>query len=395
MNAETIYEQDHKLDYNMPLTPRQKDVYQLLLNYISEKSLKDGDKLPSFKDIAEELGISLKIIQKVISLMNRDGVVQAVPYVGTFITRKQKIEKQPADNKASLPGDTITIENRRVKRVALILPWNTPEIMDNLQRLFQDVGIVLLTFFTPMPNATAMKMQLLAACSHGIDGIICFNLKRSIDNGVIELLERVRRNGIHVITVDNETPCSDTSSNFHFGYDAAFRELCSHLQDQGYRQTHYVTKNNVPDEREKLFAAISLEHGLLNGRRVCIDDNELDHVIRKVGKESLPAALYCDNDFVAIESLKHLRGWSNIPDEIGLVASYDLLLGGRYRLGELIVPTLTTLQYPFTRLAEDVVLAMITEINLGQTATLNEFTKCIRLSLVIRESTCRKNMQRM
>lgn len=389
MIAETIHEQDQQLNYDMPLTPRQKDVYQLLLNYISEKSLKEGDKLPSFKDIAQELGISLKIIQTVISLMNRDGVVQAVPYVGTFIPRKKKTAASAAAVKTFLPENSKPVEKRREKRVALILPWNIPEIMDNIQCLFQDAGIGLLTFFTPRPNATATKMQLLAACSHGVDGIICFFSKISYEQGIPELLKRVRHNGIHVITVDAETPHNDSSSNFYLGFEAAFRELCIHLQAQHYRQVHYVTANKSPDERENVFAELAVGHGLLNGPRICTSGSEIDQTIRNIGKESLPAVLYCENDFAAIECLKHLRGRKNIPDEIGLVASCDILVGGQYRLGELLTPTLTTLQFPFARLAEKVVLAMITDINLGQMTALSELGECLPISLIVRESTHR------
>jgi DNA-binding LacI/PurR family transcriptional regulator len=388
MTTKIINEQDKQLSYDMPLTPRQKDVYQLLLDYISEKSLKEGDKLPSFKDIAQELGISLKIIQTVISLMNRDGVVQAVPYVGTFIPRKKKTAASAAAVKTFLPENSKPVEKRREKRVALIIPWNIPEVMDNIQQLFQDAGIGLLTFFTPQPNATATKMQLLAACSHGVDGIIFFNSKFIGNQDCVDLLERIRHNGIHVITVDAVTPKGELNNSFYLGCEDAFRELCIHLKSQRYQQVHYVTANNSPDERENLFAELAVAHGLLNGPRICTSGNEIDQTIKSIGKESLPV-LYCDGDFAAIECLKHLRGWKNIPDEIGLVASVDMLIGNKYRLGELLTPTLTTLQFPFATLAEKVVLAMIADINLGRMTTLSESSECVPISLIVRESTHR------
>lgn len=112
MNAETAMEIGQGMSGNTFLTPLQKDVYLRLLKYIGDNSLNEGDKLPSFKDVAEELGISLKILQTVIPLMSKDGVVKTVPYVGTFVTRKKRMEAEKVK----------TVENRKGKRIAMILP---------------------------------------------------------------------------------------------------------------------------------------------------------------------------------------------------------------------------------------------------------------------------------
>lgn len=392
MEAETAIEIGQGMGESTFLTPLQKDVYLRLLKYIGDNSLKEGDKLPSFKELAGEFGVSLKVLQTVIPIMSRDGVVQTVPYVGTFVARKKKTEASKPKGKGTPPEKAKPAERRKEKRVALILPWNVPEIMDNIQCLLQEAGIGLLTFFTPVPNATATKMQLLSACSHGVDGIICFTSKISLDHDIAELLKRVRQKGIHVITVDAETPHNDSRSNFYLGFAAAFRELCAHLKEQGYRQVHYATNTHTPDEREKLFAASASEHGLRCGRRIRTDAGDLDGTVKNIAREPGPKAFYCDNDFAAIECLKHLRGRKRIPDEIGLVASCDILLGNQYRLGELISPTLTTLQFPFARLAESVVLNMISDINLGPIATLNEPSECLPIKLIIRESTMRNKI---
>ena len=64
MITEKTCKDERTINSNALLTPSQRSVYRLLLDYISGNSLKEGDKLPSFKALAEELGVSLKILQK-------------------------------------------------------------------------------------------------------------------------------------------------------------------------------------------------------------------------------------------------------------------------------------------------------------------------------------------
>jgi DNA-binding LacI/PurR family transcriptional regulator len=395
MATEKTYEDERIINSNALLTPGQRSVYQLLLNYISGNSLKEGDKLPSFKALADELGVSLKILQKVISIMSMDGVLQTAPYVGTFVSNGKK-NAGPPEGPAESPAKNNAADGRRQRRmVALILPWNTPELMDRMQVMFQDAGIGLLTLFTPMPDPATNKMQLLAACSHQVDGIIWFSSQESCDQSVFDLLARVRASGVHVLTVDIDTPRSCRSCDFCFDFHTAFRELAAHLKEQGYRRTACVSIHKTPGERERLFVSTALEAGLADGGRIFRGGGLSEgSLLAAVEKFREPTALFCDNDFVAIETLNCLRLRRQIPGEIGVVSLGDLLLGGKYRIGELVSPSVTALRFHHPLLVENVVVRMIADINLGSEETPDGSVACLPLRLVSRESTRRLKWQR-
>ena len=322
--------------------------------------------------------------------MSMDGVLQTAPYVGTFVSNGKKFSGTP-DTPAESPIKNNAAESKRQRRmVALILPWNTPELMDRMQIMFQDAGIGLLTLFTPMPDPATNKMQLLAACSHQVDGIIWFSSRESCDQSVFDLLARVRASGVHVLTVDIDTPRSSRSCDFHFDFKTAFKELAGHLRERGYTGTACVALHKTPGGREKLFVSQALEAGLTDCGRIFrgggLSDGSLLAAAEKFRK---PTALFCDNDFVAIETLNSLRGRRQIPDEIGVVSLGDLLLGGKYRIGELVSPSVTALRYHHPLLVENVVVRMIADINLGAEEPPSGPDACLPIQLVIRESTRR------
>lgn len=70
-------------------TPYYQQIKELLIEDIKNGKLKHGDKVPSERELAETLQISRMTIRHAIDLLEREGLVERRPRVGTFVTNRR------------------------------------------------------------------------------------------------------------------------------------------------------------------------------------------------------------------------------------------------------------------------------------------------------------------
>ena len=70
--------------------------------YILLGIIKNGEKLPSVREAAEELGVNPNTIARAYSLLEEEGFIRAVPKKGAFVIfgEKKEEEKLAADKKS-------------------------------------------------------------------------------------------------------------------------------------------------------------------------------------------------------------------------------------------------------------------------------------------------------
>lgn len=72
-------------------TPFYKQLKNKIMDDIENGKLKNGDKLPSERELAEQFGVSRMTARHTLSILEREGIVERRVGAGTFITNK-KIE---------------------------------------------------------------------------------------------------------------------------------------------------------------------------------------------------------------------------------------------------------------------------------------------------------------
>lgn len=88
----------------------KKDVYLEVAdkykNYIKLGVLKNGDKLPSVRAAASELGINPNTMAKSYSLLEAEGYIMSIPKKGVYVTYDNGVKKiPPMPDKEAFKGD--------------------------------------------------------------------------------------------------------------------------------------------------------------------------------------------------------------------------------------------------------------------------------------------------
>lgn len=72
----------------------KENVYEQIINhyrkYISLGILKPGDKMPSCREFAVEIGVNHKTVERAYSFLMKEGLIESIPKKGYFVTGEKK-----------------------------------------------------------------------------------------------------------------------------------------------------------------------------------------------------------------------------------------------------------------------------------------------------------------
>lgn len=89
-------------------------------NYIMIGVLKEGDKLPSVRVAAGELGVNPNTVQKAYSYLEEQGLICAVPKKGVFVMSSGADINTPQQPDSSLIDMINTLKNSGVRKETII-----------------------------------------------------------------------------------------------------------------------------------------------------------------------------------------------------------------------------------------------------------------------------------
>lgn len=69
-------------------TPIYEQLYKKVIGLAVKKQLLPGDRLPSVRELAKELGVNPNTVSKAFQMLERDGIIYSVPGRGSFISDK-------------------------------------------------------------------------------------------------------------------------------------------------------------------------------------------------------------------------------------------------------------------------------------------------------------------
>ncbi len=87
-----------KIDFNSDL-PIYTQLKQQIIEGIAEGSLKEGESLPSVRQMAEDIGINLHTVNKAYALLRDDNFILMDRRIGAVINSKQNMKLETYDDK--------------------------------------------------------------------------------------------------------------------------------------------------------------------------------------------------------------------------------------------------------------------------------------------------------
>ena len=103
-------------------TPIYEQLYRRIIELAAKKQLNAGDKLPSVRDLAKQLGVNPNTVSKTFQLLERDGIICSVPGRGSFISDKNSgiIRESALENFRKAAQDAYSAGLDRSQMIAVI-----------------------------------------------------------------------------------------------------------------------------------------------------------------------------------------------------------------------------------------------------------------------------------
>ncbi len=132
---------------------------------IAAGELRPGDRVPSARQITGEWGVAIATATKVLAGLRREGLVRAVPGVGTVVERR---ESPPARTRRAPARRTADAELTRERVVATAVAIADADGLDalSMRRVATDLGVATMTIYRHVPGKDELVL-LMADAAYG------------------------------------------------------------------------------------------------------------------------------------------------------------------------------------------------------------------------------------
>lgn len=279
------------------------------------------------------------------------------------------------------------LKRGRTNLLGVVTPFNDPGVIDTFERVAQELGYAVMVQFSPEPNEEAETRALKSAIDRRVDGIIW----QPCSTGTMssEKLRMLRNAKIPVVQIQSRVPHFTQADYVGIDWENAFSTAVKYLKDCGYSRIAYVSFSDSSyeprGERIEMFQRLAQAEGI-SGDVLVGDSSEIEQILdRYLDAHDEPFAFF-GQEFPTIEvlSLAKRKGRA-IPGDIGILVLGDLLLGGKYRLGEITSTTLSAIRIPAVEIAQIAMDTLVKRIKKKHTGS--GVSRTVEVSLIEREST--------
>jgi DNA-binding LacI/PurR family transcriptional regulator len=337
---------------------------------IASGQLKEGDRLPPMRQLAQELGVHMHTVRQAYQRLEADQLVSVHPRRGTQVLEYDSAVA--AERGAESPSFLLGV----------ILPspasFYTPFIQA-IQEICRDLHYLPLFCYT-FENPYLVESYFNQLIAHQVDGFIFASL------GLPSLIEDPDKLGAYPPIVSADVPDMPGYQVLLDNEDAAY-QLTRHLLEHGHQRIGLITPPlgwpNVLAfyqgyERAILEAPLGLRMDLIAGVEDFFSNSGRQGVIKLLDQEHPPDAILAASDSLALGALEAIR-------ERGISVPEDLALAGYNDIpaASLVTPALTTAAVPAARMGELALKTLQTLIEGDEPA---HKTTTITAELVIRRS---------
>lgn len=289
---------------------KYQQCYQEILQYITVRQLKEGDKLPTEQQLTEMLGVSRITVRRAVSALEESGIVRKIQGSGTFL--------------ALSPTQSHTI-----KHVPMILPRdaNDLELLNAIQgadKCLSEHGCYLTPHFIHT-SAEEERRILSQLIDRGTRCVMLFPYDESQNQ---DYYSRLERSGVQLIFLDRISPhvsgCFVGCDNVKGGYLAT-----SHLLRQGYRRIALLGRMPRTEAAGLAMRLLGYQDALeeygIEFREEYVSFTEIGSTVaaslnRLLSLPERPDAIFCVNDLTALDAIRELEAVHlRVPEDIALI----------------------------------------------------------------------------
>lgn len=242
-----------------------------------------------------------------------------------------------------------SLKRGKTNLLGVILPFNDPGVVDRIEYLAQELGYAVMVQFSPVPNEVAEGRALQSAIDRKVDGIIwqpCSTVSMSEDK-----LKMVRAARIPVVQMQTRVPHFTAADYVGIDWRQAIGMAVDHLRAGGYDRIVYVTQPEgayEPRGERVLLFKEAIEAGGVAGDVLATSVDAIEvsvaHYLQGHPEETIAFFGQGVQMSGVLETAR--RCGRSVPDQVGVMLLGDMLLGGKYYLGELTAVKLSAIQMP-------------------------------------------------
>lgn len=314
----------------------------------------------TLKQLAEACGVSVGTVSQ--CLRNPENV--------RYSEKTRRMIQEKAQELNYIPnGIAAGLREGKTKNLGVVIPWNTPELMDGAVLEAKQHGYTLSIHFTYSPDADAELNALRRVITQRLDGLLWLAPNAVMTKSYAWAIEQLRQSSIQTVFFNHalaDMPeagvvAMDDRDSFQRVLDGFRKSKCSKIICISGR------KHTVAMRRIKLLEEKFRKIGISTETIVAGDSLDFSAFAKKVGKKFKRTGVIALNDHVGVDVVKYARqAGLRMPEDIQLVTFGDMLIGGRHRIGEVSWPTMTAVQHPYGEMARSAVRILIESIESGQ-----------------------------
>ncbi|MCT4542735.1 MAG: LacI family transcriptional regulator [Vallitalea sp.] len=325
----------------------------------------------TLKEIAKKAQVSISTVSRVINNdTNKPASKETQDKVWKIVRELGYIPNQNARN--LIKGNESVIENKNTRAIGCIFTstkdtYNDPffsQIARGIQDEVSKRGYILGYSFSSCDMSFSSLYNNLTA--NPVDGaVILGRFSEDVLNFLKQNVKNIVYTGVNYVNAGFDEVICD-------GYKGAM-EAVEYLISLKHRNIGFIgstkqIENVVNEHRYEGYLDTLYKHNIPVNENY-IEDVELstadgftgmDNMIKKLGKEKLPTAIFCANDLVAIGAMKAVyKNGLKIPRDISVIGLDDI------ELSEYVTPSLTTIKVPKEELGKFAVKILIDKIENG------------------------------
>lgn len=227
--------------------------------------------------------------------------------------------------------------------LALVLPWNNPELMESVEQEAYRHGFKLLTLFSTYPGTDRERAAIEAVLGWHVDGLIWLPYAKDDDYysylpGILE------KNSTQVLFLQRRLP-GFTADFIGTDYFSGIRRVVEHLLECGFTDLCYIAYNSsfpLKHQRPAYFQSIVGA----SGRVLSVDAQDSANIQELLPALNFPGVgIICDSDSIAVLLIDELRKRDiQTGTDCGVVSIGDHKVLEIMFVGELVRPTLTSVR---------------------------------------------------
>ncbi|WP_304943856.1 LacI family DNA-binding transcriptional regulator [Vallitalea guaymasensis] len=327
----------------------------------------------TLKEIAKKAQVSISTVSRVINNdTNKPASKETQDKVWKIVRELGYVPNQNARN--LIKGQESIIENTNTRAIGCIFTstkdtYNDPffsQIARGIQDEVSKRGYILGYSFSSCDMSFSSLYNNLT--SNPVDGaVILGRFSEDVLNFLKQNIKNIVYTGVNYVDAGfDEVICDGykgamaaveyliSLNHRDIGFIGSTKELENVVNEhryEGYLDT--MNKQEIPVKKEYIQdVELSTADGFTG----------MDNMIKRLGRDKLPTAIFCANDLVAIGAMKALhKNNIKVPEDISIIGLDDI------ELSEYVTPGLTTIKVPKVELGKFAVKMLIDKIENGHT----------------------------